>query len=228
MTWGSSFWNWLLIPESGHLLVNPWVRYARAFLVIIVSEERAGFIFYFQFDDQRYFISMPSTCSNGIQGCRRRFGSVQDSGCMTTIARGMSQGTLIWFKSFFHIQNVVVFTLSYKLKTSRIKIFNLFLMLDWWSFSLIPSVSEYVLPRQFFKINLQFQPMYCNFWVHFSYLSNPCSCCWLHLDKGCNGYSSDYLDYLNCTVIKITIFDQSSFRSSWQSRSPTLDCGSCW
>ena len=132
---------------------------------------------------------MPSTCSNGIQGCRRRFGSVQDSGCMTTIARGMSQGTLVWFKSFFHIQNVVVFTLSYKLKTSRIKIFNLFLMLDWWSFSLIPSVSEYLLPRQFFKINLQFQPMYCNFWVLFSYLSNPCSCCWLHPDKGCNGLS---------------------------------------
>ena len=80
-------------------------------MVIIVSEERAGFIFYFQFDDQRYFISMPSTCSNGIQGCRRRFGSVQDSGCMTTIARGMSQGTLVWFKSFFHIQNVVVFSM---------------------------------------------------------------------------------------------------------------------
>ena len=84
-------------------------------------------------------------------------------------------------------------------------------MLDWWSFSLIPSVSEYVLPRQFFKINLQFQPMYCNFWVHFSYLSNPCSCCWLHPDKGCKWYSSNYLDYLNCTVIKIitTIFDHS-------------------
>ena len=46
------------------------------------------------------------------------------------------------------------------MKISRIKIFNLFLMLDWWSFSLIPSVSEYLLSRPFFKMNLQFHPTY--------------------------------------------------------------------
>ena len=89
-------------PESWHVLVHPGMRYPGTLLVVVISggelydEWVLGDFWDKNLNKTEYFKEVSATtCSIGIQGYRKRFGSDQGLGCTKRIGHGMSPGTFI-------------------------------------------------------------------------------------------------------------------------------------